>query len=74
VALPYRGGRLSMLAVLPPAGGQRGCQIPAASALHALASALATSRTRTAIALPKVRLAITESLKQVLTSVRMGLA
>ena len=74
VALPYRGGRLSMLAVLPPASGQGGCRIPAARALHALTSALATSRTSTAIALPKVRLAASESLNQVLTSLGMGLA
>ncbi len=74
VALPYRGGRLSMLAVLPPAGDQGGCQLPAARALHALASDLATSKTATAIALPKVRLASSESLTQVLTSLGMGLA
>ena len=73
-ALPYRGGRLSMLAVLPPASGLGNCQVPAARALHALASGLAASRTTTAIALPKVRLATSESLKQVLTSLGMGLA
>ena len=42
--------------------------------MHALASGLATSKTATAIALPKVRLAASESLRQVLTSLGMGLA
>ena len=78
-ALPYRGGRLSMLAVLPPAGGGGGCQLPAARTLHALATGLgsnntATSKTATAIALPKVRLASSESLREVLTALGMGLA
>lgn len=77
VALPYRGGRLSMLALLPPATGKPtvgSCQIPAAAAIGQMASDVAASRAQTAIALPKVKLASSESLNQVLTSLGMGIA
>jgi serpin B len=73
VALPYKGGRLSMLAALPPAGST-GCQVPDAATAGALAVGLATSKTMTDVALPKVRLAASESLKDVLTNLGMGVA
>jgi len=73
VALPYKGGRLSMLAALPPAGGT-GCQVPDAATAGALASGLAASKTLTDVALPKVRMASSESLKDVLTKLGMGVA
>jgi len=71
VALPYKGGRLSMLAALPPAGGT-GCQVPDAATAGALAAGLAASKTLTDVALPKVKLASSESLKDVLTKLGMG--
>ena len=73
VALPYKGGRLSMLAALPPTGST-GCQVPDAATAGALAAGLATSKTLTDVALPKVRLAASESLKDVLTKLGMGVA
>lgn len=73
VALPYKGGRLSMLAALPPAGGT-GCQVPDAATADALASGLARSKTLTDVALPRVTMASSESLKGVLTKLGMGVA
>ncbi len=73
IALPYKGGRLSMLAALPPAGGA-GCQVPGAATAGALAAGLAASKTLTDVALPKLRLAASESLKDVLTKLGMGIA
>ena len=73
VALPYRGRRLSMIAALPPAAG-RGCQLPSASTVGSLAARLARSKTRTDIALPKVKLAASESLRNVLAKLGMGIA
>jgi serpin B len=77
VSLPYRGGRLSMLALLPPATGTPtagSCQIPAAADIGHLANDVAASHVRTDIALPKVKLASSESLNQVLASLGMGIA
>jgi serpin B len=77
VSLPYRGGRLSMLALLPPATGKPAagnCQIPAAADVGQLASDVATSHAQTEIALPKVNLTSSESLNGVLTSLGMGVA
>lgn len=73
VALPYRGRRLSMIAALPPVAG-RGCQLPSASTVGSLAARLARSKTRTDIALPKVKLAASESLRNVLAKLGMGIA
>jgi serine protease inhibitor len=39
VALPYRGGKLAMLALLPPTGAT-GCPMPAATALAAITASL----------------------------------
>jgi serpin B len=77
VSLPYRGGRLGMLALLPPAAGKPtagSCQIPAAADIGQIANDLAASHVQTDIALPKVKLASSESLNQALTSLGMGIA
>lgn len=77
VSLPYRGSRLSMLALLPPAAGQgqaRGCPLPTPTVAGALAAGVASSKTQTAIALPKVRLASSYSLQAALTALGMGVA
>ncbi len=75
VSLPYKGNRLAMLALLPPAGGPaRTCRLPGLSTLGTLTASLATSRAQTAIALPKVSLASSESLRGVLTTLGMGAA
>lgn len=71
-ALPYRGHRLAMLALLPPAGN--GCQVPATATVGALAAQLRTGHQRIAIALPKVSLATSESLNSVLAKLGMGIA
>jgi serine protease inhibitor len=76
VQLPYRGGKLAMEALLPPAGAD-GCALPSAAALGALTSHLAPGQpgalTRS-IAFPKVDLATQVSMKPVLTQLGMGVA
>lgn len=75
VSLPYRGNRLSMVAMLPPAGGPaKTCPLPSPARLGALTARLATSREQAAIELPKVNLASSESLRGVLTALGMGAA
>jgi serpin B len=74
VALPYRGGQLTMIALLPPAG-TRGCALPSAPGLTAMAARLASPAARTSdIALPRVKLAAAVSMKTVLTQLGMGIA
>jgi serpin B len=75
VSLPYRGNRLSMLALLPPATRQGiagSCPLPTTVTVGKLAAGLITSHVQTDIALPKVRLAASYSLKGTLTSLGMG--
>jgi serpin B len=83
VSLPYRGGKLAMVALLPPAGG--GCPVPGAPALGTMTSILAgtapagaTSRpagtTAFGIALPKVSLSSKVSMKDLLSQLGMGIA
>ena len=76
VWLPYRGGKLGMEALLPPAG-PAGCTLPSAAALAAMTSRLTSSQpgalTRS-VAFPKVNLAAQVSLKPMLTSLGMGVA
>ena len=76
VWLPYRGGKLAMEALLPPAGAA-GCARPAATALDAMTTRLAAGKpgllTRS-VAFPKVNLAAQVSMKPLLTQLGMGLA
>jgi serine protease inhibitor len=50
VALPYRGGRLSMVALLPPVAQGGGCSLPSASSLAAMTGALAGGAVATGVA------------------------
>jgi serpin B len=76
VWLPYRGGKLAMEALLPPAGAA-GCALPAATSLTAMTSSLAAGKpgllTRS-VAFPKVNVATQVSMKQILTGLGMGVA
>jgi serpin B len=77
VSLPYRGNRLSMLALLPRTAGQGaagGCQLPTTGAVSTLVAGLAATHIQTEIALPKVKLASSYPLQGVLTSLGMGIA
>jgi serine protease inhibitor len=76
VWLPYRGGKLAMEALLPPAG-TAGCALPSAAALTAMTSRLAAGGAgllNRSVAFPKVSLATQASLKPVLSSLGMGVA
>src|SRR5690242_14520689 len=76
VWLPYRGGKLAMEALLPPAGSAS-CTQPAAAALGAMTSRLASGQPGTltrSVAFPKVNLATQLSMKPVLTRLGMGVA
>jgi len=76
VWLPYRGGKLAMEALLPPAG-TTGCALPSAAALTSMTSRLAAGRAGLldrSVAFPKVSLATHASLKPVLSSLGMGMA
>jgi serine protease inhibitor len=76
VRLPYRGGRLAMLALLPPAG--TGCPVLPAATLRVVTSALAAPAGGPAavasVALPKINLSTSESMNDVLKSMGMGIA
>jgi serpin B len=89
VALPYRGGRLAMVALLPPAARGGGCSLPSAAALSTMTGALAgggataggsgaggsaVATGGTAVALPKVSLSTRADLKGLLTGLGMGVA
>jgi serpin B len=84
-SLRYIGGRLAMLAVLPPAskpgrpGPARGCQVPGVTQLRTIMHGLAAPGVAAPgeghqIALPTIRLASSEPLKGVLTGLGMGIA
>jgi serine protease inhibitor len=76
VWLPYRGGKLAMEALLPPAG-TTGCTLPSAAALTAMTSRLAAGGAgllNRSVAFPKVSLATQVSLKPVLSGLGMGVA
>jgi len=69
VRLPYRGGQLAMMALLPPANAS-GCVMPTAKQLGTLEEGTATRE----IALPRVDLRNKTSMKSLLTGLGMGLA
>jgi serine protease inhibitor len=81
VWLPYRGGRLAMMALLPPAVGG-GCALPTAAQLGTLSTTLAAYGTRPVaspvltrdVALPKVNLQDEVGMKGLLTQLGMGVA
>jgi len=76
VWLPYRGGKLAMEALLPPAG-KAGCALPSAAGLARMTSRLAAGGAgllNRSVAFPKVSLATHASLKPVLSRLGMGVA
>ena len=83
VALPYRGGRLAMVALLPPVAQGGGCSFPPASALAAMTGALAGGAGvaggtavagGTSVALPRVSLSTKADLKGLLAGLGLGVA
>jgi serpin B len=81
VSLPYRGGKLTMTALLPDSGS-RGCPALSAATLGSVTSALtghasyrpAGTSGLAPIALPKVSLHSSASLRGLLSSLGMGIA
>jgi serpin B len=83
VSLPYRGGKLAMTALLPPAGSG-GCPALSAATLHEITAALAPfppgraepgpARAMASVALPKVSLRTSASMQPLLTRLGMGIA
>ena len=75
VWLPYRGGQLAMMALLPPPGDS-GCALPTAAQLGTMTAGLAAQATAPAreIALPKVTLQDQVGMKGLLTELGMGVA
>jgi serine protease inhibitor len=76
VWLPYRGDKLGMVALLPPAG-TASCTLPAASALDALSSSLTSNRPGAVIrsvSLPRVNLSGNTDMKDLLSRLGMGVA
>ena len=87
VSLPYRGGKLAMVALLPAAGAGR-CPLPGPAALGTITAGLAAAGPaggasgaapaagggRAGVALPKVNLSSRASLKGLLSGLGMGVA
>ena len=74
VSLPYKGGRLAMLALLPPAGAGS-CALPAAADLAAIASgAGGGAADQVAIGFPKVSIGMNARMDDELKKLGMGLA
>ncbi|HEX3924412.1 MAG TPA: serpin family protein [Streptosporangiaceae bacterium] len=83
VSLPYRGGKLAMTALLPPAGSG-GCPALPVATLHRLTAALApfppghaepgAARASASVALPKVSLRTSASMRPLLTRLGLGIA
>jgi serpin B len=77
VWLPYRGGKLGLVAILPPSGAGA-CAMPAATVLAGMTAALAgagtAGRTTRDVSLPRVSLHDQVSLKDLLSGLGMGVA
>jgi serine protease inhibitor len=79
VSLPYRGGKLDMVALLPPSGAAT-CAMPAATALGTMTATLTgpvnavSLLSDGAINLPKLNLSTRVSLRGLLTRLGMGIA
>jgi serine protease inhibitor len=77
-SLPYRGDRLAMLALLPPAVSGGGCALPSTGTMASLSGALSHEGARTgpgtAVALPRVNLNTKTELKGLLAGLGMGVA
>jgi serine protease inhibitor len=74
VSLPYRGGKLAMIALLP-GSGSAGCPALSAGTLGQIRAAMSRGAGGLAdISLPKVRLSSQASLQQLLTGLGMGAA
>lgn len=73
VSLPYRGGKLSMVALLP-APGQAGCPALPDQALASLSAGLASSSANTGVALPKISLSSSLDMIRPLRQLGMGTA
>lgn len=82
VSLPYRGGKLAMVALLPAAGAG-GCPMPGTAALHAMTAKLAPGDSASwplgpasqhSVALPKVALSSRVGMKGLLSRIGMGIA
>jgi serine protease inhibitor len=74
VSLPYRGGKLSMIAMLPDSH-TGGCPVPSPAALATMRQALSSSSAPTSlIALPRVSLSSQVSMNQLLSGLGMRAA
>jgi serine protease inhibitor len=73
VSLPYQGGRLAMIALLP-GSGPAACPDLSDTALNALSARLAAGRGEAGIALPKVSLSSSASMMPLLRRLGMGVA
>jgi serpin B len=84
VSLPYRGDRLAMVALLPPATEGGGCSLPSAASLSTMTTLLSRAgagasgpgsvATGTAVSLPRVDLSTKMDLKGLLSGLGMGVA
>ena len=73
VSLPYQGGQLAMIALLPGSGSPV-CPVLPDAALNALTAGLATARDEVGVALPKVSLSSSTNMMNVLGRLGMGVA
>jgi serine protease inhibitor len=70
VSLPYRGGKVAMVALLPPGSAPSSCAVPSVTALNAITAA----STQGSVVLPKVNLRSDTSMKDLLSGLGMGIA